>query len=160
MNKLPPEIIQQIYSSLHPHDRTNFRCCNKEIASICPAIPSNTFLKGYVPSLLRNDDNVHYKKYESITLTKLTRFIDESMQMINYKKTLPTYISSYMYITDIKKIMHIVQQCFSFILYNCYCYNQIICNWKYCNEFIIAINSGFSNFGPIVAIFLTSIFYK
>lgn len=160
INILPEEIIRKIYSQLSPNNRTNFRCCNKEIASICPAIPSNAFLTGYVPPLLRNDNNVHYRKYETITLTKLTRIIDESVQMITYRKTLPTYINSYMYINDIKKIMHIIQQCFSFILYNCYGYNQIICKWKYCNEFINATNSGFSNFGKIVAIFLTSIFYK
>ena len=153
---LPEEIIRKIYSQLPQNDRTNFRCCNKEIASMCPVIPSNSFLIDCIPPILKNDN----KGYSTITLTKLTRYIDESEQLAVYRNASPYYTGIYLIYNNIKKICPIIGPAIHFILYNCEGYNQIICNWKYCNEFIIATSSKFSNFETVIIMFLSSIFYK
>jgi len=156
---LPEELIQQIYSQLPPHDRTNLRSCNKKFASICPAIPPNTFLRGYVPPMLR-DEQTYYMDYDAITLSKLTRYIDESPELAIYRNAPSYYIGIYLVYNNIEKIASIIGPCIHFILYKYNNYNQLICNWKYCNEFINATNSGFSNFETVIAMFLCSIFYK
>ena len=160
INTLSEEIIQQIYSQLPQDSRTNFRCCNKEIASICPAIPPNAFLKGYVPPMLRDDNNDGCTEYDTITLSKLTRYIDESPQLAIYRNASSYHIGIYLVYNNIEKIVSIIGPCIHFILYKYNSYNQLICNWKYCNEFINATNSGFSNFQTVIAMFLCSIFYK
>jgi hypothetical protein len=153
---LPDEIIQRIYSTLSPNDRTNFRCCSKKIASMCPVIPSNAFLTDCIPPMLRNDN----KEYSTITLTKLTRYIDESEQLTVYRNASSYQTGIYLIYNNIEKIGPIIGPAIHFILYNCDGYNQIICNWKYCNEFIIATSSKFSNFETVITMFLCSIFYK
>ena len=90
INILPEEIIRKIYSQLSPNNRTNFRCCNKEIASMCPAIPSNTFLTDCIPPMLKHDNKVCCDEYDTITLSKLTRYIDESPQLKIYRNA-PSY---------------------------------------------------------------------
>jgi hypothetical protein len=159
INILPEEIIRKIYSQLSPNDRTNFRCCNKEIASMCPAIPSNAFLTDCIPLMLRNEQ-VCCKKYSIISLSKLTKFIDESPQLEIYRNASSYLTGIYLIYNNIEKIAPIIGPCIHFILYNCEGYNQIICNWKYCNDFIIATSSKFSNLGTVIAMFLSSIFYK
>jgi hypothetical protein len=157
---LPEEIIRKIYSQLSPNDRTNFRYCNKEIASMCPVIPSNAFLTDCIPLMLKRDDKDNRKEYDIITLSKLTRYIDESEQLAVYRNASSYYTCIYLIYNNIKKIAPIIGPCIHFILYNCDGYNQIICNWKYCNEFIIATSSKFSNFETVIIMFLSSIFYK
>lgn len=160
MYTLPHELVQQIYSRLSSNDRTKFRSCNKKIASICPEIPSNAFLTSYVPPMLRNEHVCDTVAYDTITLSKLTQFIDESPQLAKYRDAPLSYNNMYLIYNDITKITSIIGPCIKFILYSCNGYNKIIYNWKYCDEFLIATNFPLSNFETIVATFLCCIFYK
>ena len=153
---LPEEIIRKIYSQLPQNDRINLRCCSKEIASMCPVIPSNAFLTDCIPPMLKDG----YNGYSTITLSKLTKYIDESEQLTVYRNALSYQTGIYLIYNDIDKIKSIIGPSIHFILYNCDGYNKIICNWKYCNEFIIATSSKFSNFETVITMFLCSIFYK
>jgi len=160
INTLPEEIIRKIYSQLPHNDRTNFRCCNKVIASMCPAIPSNTFLTDCIPPMLKRDNMVGCEEYDTITLSKLTQYIDESPQLEVYRNASSYHTGIYLIYNNIEKIAPIIGPPIHFILYNCDGYNQIICNWKYCNDFIVATSSKFTNFETVIAMFLCSIFYR
>jgi hypothetical protein len=137
ITKLPGDTLSIIYANLSHQNRTNLRCCSKSLALMCPSIPPDAFPQGIVPPMFRCPYTLG--RYDTITLELFTTFLETCPQLSIYRNDGGE--GNNIIYRDIKKIAKIVGPHFEYI-YGLQCFNKVICNWKYCDHFIMAISGG------------------